>query len=92
MDFSAAWTAFAIDDYVSVSDGRPQPSVVRGNAWFAWRSHNFVGQLTAKQGEAPHRTMTLELVPRDGATVSYTVHELGGHTFEASTFEVFSNG
>lgn len=92
MDFAAAWTAFAPGDYVSVSDGTPAPAVPGSTAWFMWRSHNFVGRLTAKQGTAPHREIVLELAPKAGATVSYAVRESGGHAFTTSTFEVFSIG
>ena len=92
MDFATAWISLEVDDYVSVSDGKPEPSVLGGPAWFMWRSHNFTGQLIAKAGSDPQRTMTFELAPRNGATIAYTVHESGGHAFMSSTYDGYLGG
>jgi hypothetical protein len=92
MDFAAAWTDLEVDDYVAVSDGKPEPSIEGGPAWFMWRSHNFTGKLIAKAGDAPHRTMMFELAPRSGAVIAYTIAESGGHSFAASTYDGFLGG
>lgn len=90
MDFAAAWDAYAIGDYVAVSDGSSMPSVVGGLPWRLWRSHNFVGRLTAKEGVAPARRMQFTLAPAHGATVGYELREETPHSFASSDASAFA--
>jgi hypothetical protein len=92
MDFAQAWAAFAVTDYVAVSDGSPMPSLIGGLPWRCWRSHNFVGRVIAKIDGAPgHRQISLELTPQGSAITSYCIHESGGHSFTASDADAFAN-
>ena len=91
MDFATAWTLFAVGDYVAVSNGLPEPSVHDGRPWKLWRSHNFIGILTAKNS-GPPRTMSFTLAKSGTATVQYTVSEGIGHSFSSSNYDDFSGG
>lgn len=87
MNFAEAIAAFSIGNYVAVSDGLPSPGGENIFAWNIWRSHNFIGQLAAKDSIA--RTMTFDLYPRNGASVTYVCKEAAGDTFAASDLSSF---
>jgi len=91
MDFALAWATFDPGDYVSVSDGSPEPSVTGGPRWWMWRSHNFVGQLIEKDDTAP-RTMLFKLNKAGDAEISFRVSEAVSHTYIASTSDAFASG
>lgn len=84
MTFEEAWSALEIGDQATVSNGLPEPVQRGGGAWRMWRSHNFEGTLTAKN-DGVHRSMSFQLAPENGATVSYTVLEATGNTYEVAS-------
>lgn len=87
MNFAEALAAFSVGNYVAVSNGLPAPSAENILAFNAWRSHNFIGQLAAK--DSVGRTMAFDLYPHNGASITYLCKESAGDTFTASDLTSF---
>jgi hypothetical protein len=92
MDFSQAWESANVGDYLTVSDGIAMPSLIGGMPWRCWRSHNFTGRLVDKvDGQIGRRAMRFELAPHGRASIAYTIHETGGHSFAVSDYDTFAS-
>lgn len=90
MDFGDAWNTLSVGDYVSVTDGRPEPTLRGGMAWWIWRSHNFTGVLVGKS-DGNARTIRFRLPRFANADVALDVIESLPHSFTAATFDDFNS-
>jgi len=80
MTFEEAF-ALELGTTVTVSDGSPEPPNGFGDRRYnLWRSHNFTGQIIAKGGSAPFRTLTIS-DQNSAYQVRYTIEEWVAHVF-----------
>ena len=83
MTFDETFTQASIGDYLSVSDGTPEPSKSGSLRWKTWRSHNFTGKLVEKH-DTSSRKMRFELAKTAGVTAGFIIVEPSAHTFTAA--------